>query len=206
MPTLDALSEHFARYVGPTVTVLHELVSELVHIDVHIIAPSASSPTYLLYTTGMSARPMKVPPGCPDPARAELMLRLPASWQLGEKDERWHWPIRWLKTLARLPHRYDTWLGFGHTVPNGEEARPFAPSTKLGCMVVVPPMTLPEEAHVADTPDGPLRFWAVVALHPDEMHLKMKHGVEALLPRFESAGVTELVDDARPSVLAAPTH
>ena len=32
------------------------------------------------------------------------------------KDEKWYWPIRLLKSLARLPIASDTWLGFGHTM------------------------------------------------------------------------------------------
>ena len=28
------------------------------------------------------------------------------------------WPIQMLKFLARFPHEYKTWLGWGHTIPN----------------------------------------------------------------------------------------
>ena len=39
-----------------------------------------------------------------------------------------YWPIRLLKSLARLPIASDTWLGFGHTMDNKEN---FAENTKL---------------------------------------------------------------------------
>ena len=43
------------------------------------------------------------------------------------KDEKWYWPIRLLKSLARLPIASDTWLGFGHTLEHEED---FAKDTK----------------------------------------------------------------------------
>ena len=63
--------------------------------------------------------------------RAELAIALPADWKLDQesmKDEKWYWPIRLLKSLARLPINCDSWLGHGHTVENRE---PFADNTKL---------------------------------------------------------------------------
>lgn len=57
------------------------------------------------------------------PRYAELVISLPPFWPLDEqswRDERHYWPVRLLKTLGRLPHEYDTWLGVGHTIPNGD--------------------------------------------------------------------------------------
>ena len=53
--------------------------------------------------------------------RAELVIALPADWKLNQEsmqDERWYWPIRLLKALARLPIYNDTWLAWGHTMDN----------------------------------------------------------------------------------------
>ena len=71
----------------------------------------------------------RVPEDAGAETRAELMIALPAEWKLADsqlEDERWYWPIRNLKALARLPHEYETWLGFGHTVPNGDPPEPYA--------------------------------------------------------------------------------
>ena len=57
------------------------------------------------------------------------MAALPGDWRLTAddfKDERWYWPVRQLKYLARLPHKHATWLGFGHTIPNGDSAEVYA--------------------------------------------------------------------------------
>jgi len=54
---------------------------------------------------------------------AELVLCLSRDWPVGQtdiNDERHFWPLPWLWKLARFPHEYRTWLGYGHTVPNGD--------------------------------------------------------------------------------------
>src|SRR5690349_1134473 len=143
----EAIDAHVAKYVGPAEHVFHELVSERVHIDVHVVHPGATHPYWFLYTTGMSARPMTLPDGYDATPYAELSILLPPTWQVDEasfKDERWYWPIRWLKQLARLPHEYATWLGACHTIPNGDPPRPFVDGTKLAGMLLLGSITLPE--------------------------------------------------------------
>ena len=82
---------------------------------------------------GMGAHRMDVPEELAEYKleRAELAISLPADWKMKKedfKDERWGWPIRLLKVLARLPIASKTWLGYGHTMDNEE---PFAENTKL---------------------------------------------------------------------------
>src|SRR5439155_11079655 len=129
---IEAISRHVGRYVGKVEHVFHEIVSDLVHVDVHLIPPQPNREFVTLVTSGMSDRPMTLPPGCDAPAYAELLLCLPPDWPLEQedfKDEAKFWPVRLLKFLARLPHEYDTWLSFGHTVPHGDPPEPFADST-----------------------------------------------------------------------------
>ena len=81
---------------------------------------------YTLVTMGMGAHRMNVPGALAEYKleRAELAIALPRNWKLKHEDlknERWYWPIRLLKTLARLPIASDTWLGFGHTMDNEED-------------------------------------------------------------------------------------
>ena len=66
---------------------------------------------------------MNVPDGWEDYRYAEMMICLPPDWNMDQRawnDERHYWPIRLLKTLARLPHEYNTWLSDCHTMPNGD--------------------------------------------------------------------------------------
>jgi hypothetical protein len=107
--TIQQIGEHIAKYCGKVETVLHELLSDLVHIDIHWVAPTANKPYHTLVTSGMSDRPMTVPPGANQGQFAEVMLCLPADWPMTQeafRDESNYWPLRWLKILARFPHEY----------------------------------------------------------------------------------------------------
>jgi hypothetical protein len=189
------------RHVGQVSDVFHEPLSTRLHLDVLQVAPTEERPYRTLVTCGMSSLAMNAPKA--QDARAELLLCLPADWPLDEEsleDERNHWPIRLLKDLARLPHEHDTWLGFGHTIPNGDPPEPYAPGTELCGAVVVPPVRAPKEVRVLDQEQS-TTFYAVVALHADELELRRRHGLEALFEPFDKAGVSEVLDPRRPSAL-----
>ena len=62
------------------------------------------------------------------------------------KDEKWYWPIRLLKSLARLPINCDSWLGHGHRVENRE---PFADNTKLCTATLIGPQSTEDGSEVA---------------------------------------------------------
>lgn len=58
---------------------------------------------YTLITGGMGAYLMNVPEEYEMDRKAELMINLPPDWQVKNQGEEWYLPIRWLKTLAKLP-------------------------------------------------------------------------------------------------------
>jgi hypothetical protein len=129
------------------------------------------------------------------------MITLPPHWKLdGEsfKDEAWYWPVRLLKSLARLPHQYDTWLGWGHTIPNGDPATPYDASVPFAGAIVLPSMTAPKAFETLDIDAGKrIVFRAVWPLFQGEMDLKLKQGTDALLDCFEKHQVSDAVDPAR---------
>ena len=201
----ERIEAHVEQHLGPIEHVYHELVSEYVHLDVLMVPAHDERPFHTLVTCGMSARPMAVPDGNGAPRYAELLIGLPPEWPLDEaswRDERHYWPVRLLKQLARLPHEYGTWLGAGHTIPNGDPPEPYAPGTRLCCGLVARALTTSDEFDVLELDDGPLAFYGVIALHRDEMELKLSSGMEALADPFERARVSEVVDPRRPSALA----
>lgn len=210
--TITAISSHIERHLGPVSGVYHEILSDKVHLDVHIVPPSADFPFYTLVTSGMSDRPMAVPPGAPAdeaPPYAELCILLPSTWNIPQdsakvaeafQDENVYWPIRWLKMLARLPHEYGTWLGFGHTIPNGEDAAPFSDETELGCMLLLTALSLPEEFQTLTiSPEKTVQFYTLYPIYREEMNLKMEQGADALIDRFEEYNIGDVLDLTRPN-------
>ncbi len=208
-PHAAELEAHVERHFGKITSVFHELISDLVHVDVHVIPPTGYRPQWTLFTTGMSGRAMKVPPSANGYELAELMIHLPPDWpvdttpdaQVQETAESF-WPIQVLKFLARFPHEYDTWLGFGHTVPNGDPAEPYAPGTALAGALLLPPLNVPEDARAVKLQDGrKVHLYTVHFLTPEEMSFKLNRGTDALLALFDEHKVSEVLDPKRASTV-----
>jgi hypothetical protein len=201
---IQLIEQHIEKHLGEPDFVFHEIISDLVHLDVHIIPPRPERDFYTLVTTGMSARAMKVPEGLEELSYAELLLSLPPDWPLRQEDfenEANYWPVRTLKMLARLPHEYDTWLCEAHTIPNGDPAEPYAPNTKLCCAMLAPPLIVPDEfRELSVTPEMSIHFYGVIPIYQEEMDLKLKKGAEELYDLFDKHEVSELLDVNRKNV------
>ncbi len=207
---IEAISEHIEKHVGKVELVFHEIISDLVHIDVHWVKPSEDFPFHKLITSGMSDMPMHAPEGMEAFKYAELCILLPADWQLegvekenetellndenNLEDENYYWPIRWLKIIARFPHEYDTWVWDGHSIPNGENAEPFADNTKLGCMILLPSVSLPESFFTLKiNEEKTIHFFCLLPIYKEEMEFKLKKGVDALLEKMDEHKIIDVV-------------
>ena len=201
---IEEISAHLEVQLGPVETVFHEILSDTVHVDVHFVKPTAEFPFARLVTSGMSDLPMTTPAESDVPRYVELMITLPGNWHLDSesfKDEAWYWPVRLLKYLARFPHKYDTWLGWGHTIPNGDPADPYGPNTSLCGAMILPSVTVPDGFHCLRIDDEKaITFYSVVPLYEEEMQLKLKSGSNKLLDLFDRAGVNDIVDLSRRNV------
>lgn len=206
--SLEAISAHIEQHVGKIAIVWHEILSDLVHIDVHHVAPTPDRPYHTLVTSGMSDLPMKAPAGQEAHRYAELMICLPASWPMSQEDwknERHYWPVRWLKMLARFPHEHDTWLWQRHTMPNGDPAQPLAENVGWTGIILDTPRTVSTDFfQLKASAEKTIHFLAVFPLYTDEMDFKLQRGAAELMARFERAKCTELVEPARRSVLTKP--
>ncbi|MGF7029291.1 hypothetical protein J2T17_000196 [Paenibacillus mucilaginosus] len=203
---IQRITMHVEQHIGPVTNVFHEMVSDRVHLDILLVPPTPRRNYYTLVTCGMSNLPMTVPEGAENFRYAELMLCLPPAWAVTEeafRKEEHYWPVRMLKTLARLPHDYGTWLYHAHTIPNGDPAQPYARSTKLAGMLVELP-TIVDDPHAFFTlnmePGKAVHFFTLIPLYAEEMNLKLTQGTEALLEKLAQAGVNELVQPDRKNV------
>ncbi|MEO5802443.1 MAG: suppressor of fused domain protein [Verrucomicrobiota bacterium] len=201
---IQAIDEHIKKHIGEVSWVFHEIISDLVHIDVHFVNPTNERPFFTLVTSGMSARAMKVPEGAEELSYAELVLCLPPNWQVLQEDfknEDNYWPIRLLKMLARMPHEYETWLGAGHTLPNGDPPEPLAGNTNFCGAILASPILAPDGfGALQATPELTIHFYSVIPLYAEEMNLKLSKGAEVLFERLEEDQVSELIDVKRKNV------
>ena len=203
---MEAVEGHIEQYFGEVENVFHELVSPDIHVDICIVPPTEERDYYTLVTMGMGAHRMNVPEELAEYnlERAELAIALPADWKLDQesmKDEKWYWPIRLLKSLARLPIASDTWLGFGHTMDNKEN---FAENTKLCAAILTGPQSTEEGGEVCTLPGGEeVNFYQVIPLYEDELDYKLEHDADALLDKMR--GISFVVNPTRQDAITRGT-
>jgi tetratricopeptide (TPR) repeat protein len=188
---LKALETHIEKYFGSYQNVFHEIESPDIHVDIAVIEPHPQRNYYVLVTMGMGAHRMKAPPGLKGQDRAEVMVCLPPDWRLDKlDDEKWYWPLRWLKILARLPINENSWLGWGHTIPNGE---PFADNTRLCAILLLNPGAFGEESAVCTLPNGERNnFYQMIPLYDEEIQFKIKNNAQ-IFARFLDREALEYV-------------
>ena len=203
---MEAVEGHIQQYFGKVENVFHELVSPDIHVDICMVPPTEERDYYTLVTMGMGAHRMNVPEELAEYKleRAELAIALPADWKLDQesmKDEKWYWPIRLLKSLARLPINCDSWLGHGHTVENRE---PFADNTKLCTATLIGPQDTEDGSEVCTLPGGEeVNFYQVIPLYEDELDYKLEHDVDALLNKMR--GISFVVNPTRQNAITRGT-
>jgi hypothetical protein len=184
--------------------VLHELVSPIVHVDIHVVPPSREFPHFRLVTCGMSELPMNVHDRFTWSPYAELTIALPADWPISRRklrDQRVRWPFQLLRELARLPHRHKAYLWDGHSAPWGDPAEPFAPGTDLCGVLVCPPENVPDGFDEFTCGERTVNILGLYPLHAGEMKLLLDDGLDQLIERLDAAGVSDVVDPQRASVV-----
>ena len=203
---MSAIEQHIKNTFGEFENVFHELVSPDIHVDICVVPPSEERDYCTLVTMGMGAHRMNVPEELAEYKleRAELAIALPADWKLDQesmKDEKWYWPIRLLKSLARLPIASDTWLGFGHTMDNEED---FAKDTKLCAAILTGPQDTEDGSEVCTLPGGEeVNFYQVIPLYRDELEYKLAHDADALLGKMN--GISFVVEPDRQDAITRGT-
>jgi len=196
----EEIEAHLAKHIGPMHTVFHEIVSDLVHLDVLWVQATPERPFHLLVTSGMGDLPMSVPEGLEEFRHAEVFMALPPDWKVGEDAEEHHWPIRWLKQIGRLPHEYQTWIGNGHTIPNGDPPETIA-NTKFVGVMATGHYPFPDEFFRLTTKDGAsICFYQLLPLYAEEMDLKLEKGSEEILERFDKNNIGLVLDTQRRNV------
>lgn len=201
---VELIEKHIEEHVGKIEFVWHELISDIVHLDVHHVEPTPSRNFHTLITSGMSDIPMSAPAGQEDFKYAELLVTLPPHWEVGDtafKDDRNYWIVRLLKMLARFPHEYETWLWWGHTIPNGDPPLIFHDSTSFVGSILAPPVTLSQKFLSLECSDEKtVHFFSVIPLYQEEMDLKLKKGMDTLFELFDKNKISEVVDVNRKNV------
>lgn len=200
----NEIENHIEEHIGKISFVYHEIVSDEIHLDVYVVGPSEKRNIYTLVTYGMSERPMAAPTGKDGYRFAELVLSLPATWPLTQEDmqsEEIYWPVKWLKIIARLPHDQNTWVSFGHTVPNGAPPKPFSSNTKQCCWIMSFPLLFGRQFGSWKVDElKTINFFSLISIYKEELDFKLKKGAKPLIERLLRNKVNEVINVNRENV------
>ena len=169
---------------------MHEMVSPDIHCDIAIVPPTEEQPYYKLVTMGAGAYKMTLPKEMKSNVcdRAEYVVFLPKDWNLESDKEEDYWPVRMLKTVARLPIRTDSWLCWTHTVQLSDDGSPVAEDAQFNSCVLLPSMgkegqeVLPLKLSLFGKR---VAFYQLYPLYPEELEFKLSHSFEELVDRMD---------------------
>jgi len=198
---LQQIRSHVERYIGRLARVYPGDASAGT-ADVLYVRPVESRPYHTLVTAGMSTVAMQVPSDVNAPNRLELMMTLPESWRFSadRADEGAHWPTRLLQSLSRLPRERQGWLGWGHTIPNGDPPRPLAPRTALSGVIIAPSLLVPVAFYELSIDGERVAFYSAIPVYREELELRQREGMEVLLERLLHRDINDVVELKRRNV------
>lgn len=188
------LEAHLEKYAGPIEARFENLL---------LVRATPERDCHVVVTCDLSDEPMPSPK--PEWRFAELCALLPSDWpldpQLWQSDPNFGWPARELQRLVRFSQETKTWLGFGHSIPNGQPAKPFAPSTRQCGSFLLPPLELPEPfARLRLSDDEILNFWTIVPIYPDELAVKVNQKAPTLIEALTKKGISDVINPTRPTI------
>lgn len=202
-PLHTAIRAHVERHIGPIGRVFRDESGDTLPIEVLHVAPVESRPYHTLVTAGMSAFEMPVPADSDAPRRIELMMTLRERWRLEDRvsgPDSGLWPVNVLQRLGRWPRERNAWLGWGHTVPNGEPAMPFAANTKLCGVILAPSLLVPVAFYELGTGSSRTAFYSAIPLYAEELELHSRLGMKAVLTKLLGHDINDVVEPARRNV------
>lgn len=177
---LYRVTNHILKTFGLVETKLKESKSKYIERTILVSKPSEKRPYYTLTTLGMGAAMMKnIPPSYRNQGvgRAELLICLPADWDLKNRDEKWFWPISYLRALMQYPFSQKTWLGYEHTIQLGGKL----PGTNFKGILFDYPYRIEQTDYRVELANGEfVWFYQIIPLYSNETVYKNEEDYKTL--------------------------
>lgn len=77
--------DHIEKHIGKIDAVIHEFISDTIHIDINWIKPTEKYPFHTFVTGGMSDLPMNTPEELKEHQFSELCMLLPNEWPINQE-------------------------------------------------------------------------------------------------------------------------
>jgi hypothetical protein len=192
------MDEHLRKYFSSgEILVYDEKHSPDFHMDVYVIVPGERRDFFTLLTSGVSSIPMNVPdPRC-NPYM-ELITFLPASWPIGKEElgsDSFYWPVKLIKDLGRFPNTHNTWLGFGHTIPEPKDS--FLYEKGFEATVLLKSKTIDEDFQRVSFDDGIIDILMPFPITGKELAFKKEKGIMELMKLYMEYEGDDLITSMR---------
>ncbi|AAK79611.1 hypothetical protein BJV85_002351 [Clostridium acetobutylicum] len=199
----DEILQYLQRYFGNVNKTLSEVIpASNVSVNLNIMRNTENDKFITIVTTGMSDCPMDDSDEAFEERFAELIIKLPKDWLIDKnniKDVNNYWPLGWIRRIAHIPHLYDGWIGKDIIIPNGEPPQPFAPNTKLSCIMICQPDE--KELHRFTTSKGNIiNLYTLIPIYKEERNMALIKGCKYLRKRMEDRGIDEILNITRENV------
>ncbi len=199
---VEAMHDHIDQFVEEDeLVVFHQGDDDFPHVDVYWIKPNAEYRPYtMLLTSGLSLNDMDVPESYD--THLEVVMLLPASWLFGgagNNRQENDWPIHHLRSIAKTPHLFKTWVGLGHTFTISEDENKCFPGTKFNATMLVESITLPGKFLEFNVGKKSVKILSAIPLYPEELEFKLNNDSYALLSRFSDFDISEIISVDRPN-------
>ncbi len=181
----EKILEHIEKTIGEIKRVIPDDPSDDIRVDINIVYPTEKRNYYTLITHGVGAKSMNIPQKYRELNidRAELMLTLPPDWNMDSREERWFWPILFLRNLARASFKEDTWLAPGHTI----YIENIIKNSKLSGFILSTPILYGIESTICRISNGKdLNFYSLIPAYHEEMNYTAKYKLDGLLKLFKN--------------------
>ncbi len=172
--------------------------------DVEILAIdlSATKRVKLLMTSGLNLHHMNVPDHLKSQKSCEIYFCVPSYWEiLNDLHSETNWIIKWLERVVKYIKSNDNWLGAGHTLKCGADKLPLSLTMKQEYFVFSPPLLMDEEFKKLKNSDEEISFFALIPLFEKEFEYKQRKGIDKFTIKMRSAGMSEKLDEYRPSLI-----
>ncbi|MCC6126746.1 MAG: suppressor of fused domain protein [Pirellulales bacterium] len=203
----EEIIAYFENCFGPAdPQALREIVPAIdPPVLIHRIPPNEERNSLILFTTGMSDRPMDVPPGAEEYRCGELLMELPGEWPLSREalanpDHRW--PIDWLRRVAAYSRMEETWFAPFTVIPNGDPPAPFTPGCRFSAMMLAISYEDVGPIHLQD--GRTVQIYTLAPLYADEVELEKSQGLPELFRRLDEFDFGRCINPLRKSVASLP--
>ncbi|MDD8048499.1 MAG: suppressor of fused domain protein [Thomasclavelia sp.] len=190
----NKLENFYNDVLGPTSHIMYEPNSEYINESIRVIKPTKERNYYTLITMGAGAVDMPIPDEYEGLSpRFELMITLPANWDISCNTKESSWPFTWLKGIAHYPFSEKSFICFGTSFSDCDLGK----DTYLSGFVIINPSLkiMSEENNVISiSDDKSVRLYQLIPVYQDELDYKKDYGIDELIKKFNESNLSPIVD------------